>query len=460
MSTIKIKYKPHQYQRAFHLDKSRFRCIAGGRRVGKTVMCLQEIVKHCLEKPNQLAFWVAPTFRDAREVGFEEFLRHSEVLSPAIAHIHSTQLKVTFINGSQLYFKGSDNPDSLRGRGLTFVIFDEAAFCKDGVWQTIVRPALSDRNGRAVLISTPNGFNWFKDICENPAWTMYHWPTSMNPVISPEELDAVKAEISLVDFEQEYLAKFITRAGRVYPDFDDQSIIDQNKFNWELFDIYLGMDFGYAAPSAICFMAVDRATQSRVIQFDEIYVERTQIEDIISMIRTKLGEHGLRQSDICHTFTDPAGNAEELSSGLSPVDLMRNAGIPVLNKGSTIPAGLALVRSFIKNVHGERRFFVTRNCKETIRSFRGYQYATSQTQGVKEEALKDGKHDHMMDAVRYFFVNKFDHAKWVAQKPDQINYTSVTKTKTTKRCSSCRRMFISDTPKHEPPFVCNDCKES
>jgi len=459
MNLIKINYKPYKYQQEFHLDGSRFRCIAGGRRVGKTKMCVQELIKHALEKPNQLAFWVAPTFRDAREVGFEEFLTHVEALAPAIANLHSTQLKVTFTNGSKIYFKGSDNPDSLRGRGLTLVIFDEAAFCKDGVWQTIVRPALSDRKGRAVLISTPNGFNWFKDIYESDVWSRYHWSTDKNPLITKEELESVKREISEIDFNQEYLAQFITRAGRVYADFNDENIINSFQPDMERYDLYLGMDFGYAAPTAIAFILVDRATQNKVIQFDEIYVERTQIEDIIALIRTKLGEYGLRQSDINMAFSDPAGNAEELSSGLSPVDMLRNAGIPVINKGSSIQAGLALVRSFIKTVSGDRRFFVTKQCINTIKSFRGYQYATA-AQGVKEEALKDGIHDHMMDAIRYFFVNNFDHAKWVAQTPNQLPYTISKSEKVIKRCTTCRKIFISNTPKNEPPYVCNDCKES
>ena len=460
MSPIKINYKPYKYQQEFHLDPSRFRCIAGGRRVGKTKMCVQELIKHSLEKPNQLAFWVAPTFRDAREVGFEEFLTHVETLAPAIANLHSTQLKVTFTNGSKIYFKGSDNPDSLRGRGLTLVIFDEAAFCKDGVWQTIVRPALSDRNGKAVLISTPNGFNWFKDIYESKVWSKYHWSTDKNPLISEEELESVKAEISEVDFNQEYLAQFITRAGRVYADFDDSNIIESFEPDMTRYDLYLGMDFGYAAPTAIAFLLVDRASPNRVIQFDEIYIERTQMEDIISLIRTKLGEYGLNVSNISMAFTDPAGNAEELSSGLSPVDMLRAADIPVTNKGSSIQAGLALVRSFIKNAKGERRYVVTKNCKETIRCFRGYQYATGTTLIVKEEALKDGIHDHIMDAIRYFFVNKFDHAKWVAKTPSQLPYTNTKQVKTTKRCSNCKRIFVSNTPKNEPPFLCKDCKES
>lgn len=452
-----INYSPHHYQRSFHKDNSRFRVIVGGRRVGKTVMCIQECIRHCLTEPNRLVFWVAPTFRDAREIGFEELKKHLDVISPAIADINTTQLKITFVNRSVIYFKGSDNPDSLRGRGLTLVIMDEAAFCKETLWPQIIRPALSDRNGYAVLISTPNGHNWFKDIYEADHWSKFRWVTGMNPLITEQELDEVRAEISEIDFKQEYLAEFITRAGRVYQDFDESNIIEGADLTNS--DVYLGMDFGYAAPTAVAFLAVDN-THNTVTQFDELQIAREQMDKIIDQIIIKLKEHGLNEKSIKYCYTDPAGNAGELSSGLSPVDMLRNRGFSVINKGSTILPGLAQVRSFIKNSKGERRFFVTKNCVETIEAFNAYQYAPTNNGNIKEEALKDGINDHMMDAIRYFFVNRFDQAKWVAQTPEQQPYTnSKETTKVMKRCALCRKPFVSNTPKSEPPYVCSACKE-
>jgi len=453
-----IDYLPYLHQWAFHRDTSRFKCIVGGRRVGKTVMCIQEVVKHCLEKPNQLVFWVAPTFRDAREIGFEDFNQYADTLAPAIKDINTTNLKVTFINNSKIYFKGSDNPDSLRGRGLTLVIMDEAAFCKPEVWPQIIRPALSDKQGKAVLISTANGFNWFKKIYDSGRWTKYKWPTILNPLITEDELEDVKAEISESDYRQEYLAEFITRAGRVYQEFDDENVI----INADLseYDIYLGMDFGYAAPTAVAFLAVDRGTQNKVIQFDELEIARTQMDKVIDKIITKLGENGMSPKDVILCYTDPAGNAEELSSGASPVDMLRNRGFNVVNKGSHIQPGLAHVRSYIKNTKGERRYFVYDKCVKTIEAFNAYQYAPNNNGNIKEEALKDGVNDHIMDAIRYFFVNRFDQAKWVAQVPDQYAYTIGENQRVMKRCNTCKHPFISSTPKSEPPFVCNDCKEN
>lgn len=60
--------------------------------------------------------------------------------------MHETLLKVKFKNGSSLSFKGADNERSLRGRGLTYLVIDEAAFIEQDIWTRALRPALSDRN--------------------------------------------------------------------------------------------------------------------------------------------------------------------------------------------------------------------------------------------------------------------------------------------------------------------------
>jgi len=456
---VNIDYAPHSYQMEFHRDESRFRVISGGRRVGKTKSALQEILKHCLTTTNGKAFWVGTTFREARELGYDEFLTYYDTLKPAIKHIHITQLKVTFVNGCQLFFKGSDKPDSCRGRGLTFLVCDEAAFMKPGLWSKVLRPSLSDRQGKAVLTSTPNGRNWFYETFNNNVFASYNWPTSMNPLITKEELDSVRREISEIDFNQEYLGHFITKAGQIYADFDDANIIPPITVNRSTHDVYIGCDFGFASATAVVFMAVDRATQNKVVQFDELEVSRMQMDKVLVEMKIILCRHHLDIKDVTFVYTDPAGNAEELSSGISPVDMIRKQGFKVINKGSNIEPGLAMVRSWIKNIDGERRFFITTNCGRTEECMRAYSYKESKEGYVSEETDKTSGYDHLPDAIRYFFVNRFDQAKYVATVPEQSSYGMTTTLKVMKRCDKCKRPFVSCTPKLDPPYLCSKCIE-
>jgi hypothetical protein len=391
-------------------------------------------------------------------------MEHIETLRPAIRLINHTKLRITWTNGHLTYFKGAENQRSLRGRGITFVALDEIAFMHPDVWYQIIRPALMDTGGSAVMLTTPNGRNWYYDLWDNakrdPNFQRWHWTTSVNPIIPDEEIESARATMSASDFNQEIMAQFVTKAGMVYPDFNHKSVIDKD-IELRDMEIGLGIDFGYANPTAIAFMAYNPSTE-QVFQFDEIYKERTPIESIAKEIEDKLRSYGIRKSDV-KLYTDPAGNAEELSSGISPVDFLRKKGFKVYNKGTEIAPGLALVRKFIRSADGRRSFFIHSSCKESIRSMNGYTYeANKQNEKViKEEPLKDGLHDHCCDGIRYYFVNKFDHAKYVAFKPDIDDYTRRTealkRTANIKRCVRCRRTFVGTTPKHEPPYHCPEC---
>lgn len=466
---LALDYAPYDYQELIHDSPYRFNLIVGGRRVGKSKMALMELIKHCLTTPKAMAWWVAPTITMAREVGWEEFKDYKEVLEPAIESCHETLLRVKFKNGSQIYFKGADNERSLRGRGLTYLVIDEAAFIEPEIWTRALRPALSDRNGKVLLISTPNGRNWFYTQAAyanaSETWGYNHWPTWMNPLIGEAELTEAAQTVSEMDFRQEYMAEFITKEGLVYDNFSESNIIDSGMPSLHDFDIYLGIDFGYANPTAICFMAVDRV-EGKVIQFEEIYIARRSIEEIQDMILERLIFHRITPSAVKAIYTDPAGNATELSSGISPVDYLRKSdfGWAVYNKGSEIAPGIALVRSYIKAKDNTVRFMVTNNCVNTIRSLTGYTYAKAarHTETIKEEAHKDGIHDHMCDAIRYFFVNAFDNSSWISRTPEQYSYGVDLQSKTRaiqKKCQICHKKFFSKTPKTEPPYLCRGCSE-
>ena len=459
---IEIDYCPNPYQEHLHLSPTRFNIIVGGRRVGKSLSSLHQLISHCLTTPNAVAWWISPTLGDAREVGFEEFKNHLIVLEPAINFINETRMKVMFKNGASLTFKGAENERSLRGRGLTALVVDEAAFIEPSIWKKALRPALSDKKGWAILCSTPNGKNWyweqFTNAQEMKTWTTFHWPTSYNPLITQEDLLDAQKELSSIDYRQEYLAEFITKAGLVYDDFSLENIDDNFVLDPSYHDVDLGMDFGYAGYTAVCFMATDRRNNT-VTQFDEILVSRHDIDRVITLINHN------KHSDLIKTiYCDPAGNAEELTSGISPVDTLRKSKYKVINKASSIAPGLALVRSFIRSADGNIRFRITPNCEQTIKSLEAYSYKmTKISELIKEEPDKDGFSDHMCDAIRYFFVNRFDKAKYVTDEINTHSYlapvdTSGNKT-IMKRCASCRSMFASKTPKFKPPFICNGCKE-
>lgn len=141
--------------------------------------------------------------------------------------INRSELYIEFVNGSQLWFKSADNPDALRGRGIDFLVVDEAAMVKSEAWLNALRPSLSDTQGKAVFISTPKGHNWFFELWtrgKDPKFSDYQswsYPTAGNPYINKQEIEAARQTLPESVFRQEYLAEFIENVGTVFRGVDN-----------------------------------------------------------------------------------------------------------------------------------------------------------------------------------------------------------------------------------------------
>ena len=137
-----------------------------------------------------------------------------------VARKSEVERMIVMPNGGSVQVRSADDPDSLRGEGLDFVVMDECAFMKEVAWTEAIRPALSDRQGRALFISTPKGRNWFWKLYQrcgyDSEWQAWKYPTVANPYIEPAEVDAAKDELPELIFEQEYLAEFLENEGAVF----------------------------------------------------------------------------------------------------------------------------------------------------------------------------------------------------------------------------------------------------
>ena len=114
---------------------------------------------------------------------------------------------------------------------LDACVLDEAAFFKDleNAWQAVLRPALADKAGRAMFISTPNGLsNAFADIWElsltEPDWKRWSFTTIDGGWVPQAEIEAARRTLSKELFEQEFLASFMNMMGCVYKSFSDANI--------------------------------------------------------------------------------------------------------------------------------------------------------------------------------------------------------------------------------------------
>jgi len=152
-------------------------------------------------------WWIAPTF-PVGSTAWDELLRPMAAHIPG-AVVNISDRRVTFRGGGAIQVKSADNPDSLRGKGLDLAILDEAAFMRERVWTEAVRPTLTERQGKAIFGTTPNGINWMYNmfnvgqVPNAEGIVSLRFPTADNPYILLEEIEAVRGSPA---FEQEYNA--------------------------------------------------------------------------------------------------------------------------------------------------------------------------------------------------------------------------------------------------------------
>jgi len=221
---IDATFELHHAQYIINSCDSRFRVVSAGRRFGKTRLAVLE----CLAVANEgkRAWWISPTYKMSN-VGWRPLRQMASRIPGAV--IRKAEREVVIPGGGLVAVRSADNPDALRGEGLDFVVMDEAAYIMPEAWIEAIRPALSDRLGRALFISTPRGRNWFWDIHRKggvePDWSSFTYPTSANPFMPAGEIEAARAELPEIIFRQEYLAEFVDSEGAVFRRVHDAAIL-------------------------------------------------------------------------------------------------------------------------------------------------------------------------------------------------------------------------------------------
>lgn len=213
MSKDRLVFNVHSGQKEVMHFKSRFKVIVAGRRWGKSKLAAVSLVQAAASRAKSLVWYVAPTYGMCKSIMWPDLI---EIIPKKwIRKSNETIQFIELVNGSRIELKGCDKPDSLRGVGLHFLVIDEAQDIKKETWTTVLRPTLSDKQGGALIIGTPKGFNWLYDVYQegqkpvnrkNGLWASWQFPTMTSPFIPPEEIEAAKRDMDEKVFNQEFNA--------------------------------------------------------------------------------------------------------------------------------------------------------------------------------------------------------------------------------------------------------------
>ena len=408
-------YKPHTGQLKLHYpekDSARFFVMVCGRRFGKTTASAMEAT-YIASQPNK-KIWLVGLSYDKADLMFREVWQ--KMVVGRANDIERASEKERFIKikwGTTIEGKSPDNPDSLGGEGLDLLIIDEAAKVKKRIWDMYLSPTLSDRKGKAIFITTPEGYNWIYKIFllgkTDSLWESHQAPSWNNQYAFPDGkkdqfLIERKRNMSKELYEQEYAAKFTSFEGRVYS-FDRSLDVGDFPYNPN-FPTFCSIDFGYRMPAVAWFQTYRVAGFWHISIIDEIIHEQNiKTDELIEKIKSK--PYYVREY-----YGDPAGMQAQGQSGMGDIEIFRRHGIQIRSVrdkvSRSIASGISHVRGFIENAQGERFVHLHSKCTGLAEDFENYRYPEAvDGKDLKPEPIKDGRNDHGMDMVRYFFLNRF-----------------------------------------------------
>ena len=162
-----IGYTPHSGQVLVHRSQAPRRVLACGVRWGKSTALAMECVAALLAPAESSLGWiVSPTF-DITDLVFQ---RVRDVIEQHFEHRivelvpRERRILLRNLGGgvSEVRGKSADSTSSLLGAGLDWLVVDEAARLHDEVWEGFLCQRLVDRQGWALVASTPRGTqSWF-----------------------------------------------------------------------------------------------------------------------------------------------------------------------------------------------------------------------------------------------------------------------------------------------------------
>lgn len=135
----------------------RYSVIEASSKSGKTTAALIWLLEKAMQgRSGQNYWWVAPVFSQARMA----FRRMKAAVPHELFEANETELWIRLANGTVLWFKGSDVPDSLYGEDVYAAVIDEGSRVKEEAFHA-VRSTLTATRGPIRIIGNVRGKrNW------------------------------------------------------------------------------------------------------------------------------------------------------------------------------------------------------------------------------------------------------------------------------------------------------------
>ena len=393
MPVIDLGYRPREAFVGFHERTERFACIVAHRRAGKTVAAINDLIRAAIMRPDSRFAYIAPYFAQAKDVAWG-YLKQFTAPIPGVSH-NETELRVDLPNGGRVRLYGADNYDRLRGIGLDGIVLDEYADMDPRAWSEVIRPALADRKGWACFIGTPKGRNAFWEVYERSkgeGWFSLRLKASETDIIPPDELAALRAEMSEDEYAREMETSFEAAVeGAYYARLLTQAETD-GRIGRVPYDpaceVHVSFDLGIADSTALWF-AQFVGREVRLID----YVENNGVA--LDWYARTLRERNYLYAPL---ILPHDAQARELGTGKSRQEMLESMGFRTrIAPRLSVEDGIETVRRMLP------RTWIDAKCQAGLSAVRDYREKIDPKRRVSMGPLHDWT-SHAADSLRYLMT--------------------------------------------------------
>jgi hypothetical protein len=409
-----IGYRPHAAQLKVHESTARYRVACWGVRAGKSICASVEALRAALAPGKYNVVWiVAPSYDLATKI-FRELERMLKEHFPTLlvkerwSDLHCV---ITNLSGGQTEIRGksADRPESLLGEGVTFVVVDEASRVKEEIWTGYLSQRLIDKRGRALLISTPNGRNWFWRMFmmgqpgedKDPDYESWQFPSWVNPILPREDIEKERLRLPASAFAQEYEAAFTDGAGQVFRNIEACATLAWPSSKWippNRGDSYTpherytaGLDLAQVNDFTVLTILDSQRRVVFIDRFNKLTWDRT-----IKRVAASLQHYN---NALCHV--DATGVGSSIFERLKGEGL-NVRGVTFTNENKTdIINNLAAMLEHQQVTLPQPRF-----AKELIEELQCYSYSTTDSGNVRMAAAGSGHDDCVISLALACWGNK------------------------------------------------------
>lgn len=388
----------------------------GGYGSGKSRLGVCKAMQLSWLNPGIPGLYVAPTYRMLHDIVLEtwrEVLAESDIDFNALYKISDKELNLPW--GGRIWFRSADEPSTLRGPNVAFSIGDE-----DIGFEAFKQIKVRVRHPKASqlycgIFSTPD-FSWIDEALavwpEAKVWTM---SSLDNYMLGDDVRQGLLQMYSAAEADCYVHGKIVKMSGGVFHSFMEG--LDGN-LTQETLDpagpFHCGVDFGGQYP-AIGFY---QERNGKELLLDEWCPQRGYGWKIYDIAK-ELERYG-RKPDVI--YVDPAGDAENTQTFMSDIVYLKEDGFNVVFTTNPhlrqIPLGIQIINGFLQNAQGDRKFLINKAlCPTHVRDIKASVYPKEKNGSVKllDKPVKDGRHDHSRDAMRYMFINRYGR-EWLRNR--------------------------------------------